>query len=527
MKKKRERVKEIVAVFIKHGVKDGIRNINNPSQIREALEELGPTFVKIGQILSTRPDMLPESYIQEFQKLQDDVTPENFDVIKGIVEKELNGAIEDLFLTFDRQPIASASLAEVHTATLKSGEKVAVKIQRPGVREVMMTDIAILKRLAGIIKYTPQGSVLNPKEVVEELWLSLKKELDFLNEAENIKRFYEYNQDVKSITCPKVFDEYTTSNILVMDFIDGIKIDNIELLSSQGYDLKDIVLKLSNNYFKQVFEDGFFHADPHPGNIMIKDNKIAYIDFGMIGTLSKPIRDKLGTFFFSMATRDMDAMTQSVLKIGIKKGSIDVKRLYSDIEEIYNKYIEASLYDINLTQLLDEIFKASRRNNLVMPKDITLLSKGIMTLEGVIAKIYPEINIMDVAVPYAKAMVLKKSDYKQDIVEQLENLYTLSKSGLKIPLKLLELINSALSGKLKIQLEHIYLEKSVGELNKMVNRMVFGIIVSSLIIGSSLVIRLETGPKMFDISVFGMVGYIAAVIIGLWLLISIFRSGRM
>lgn len=523
----RKRIKQIAGVFLKHGVKDGIKGITNPAQVRHALEELGPTFIKIGQVLSTRPDILPESFILEFQKLQDEVKPEKFEDIIEIVEKELNGPIEELFAYFDKQPMACASLAEVHMAGLKSGENVVVKIQRPKARETMITDIAILRRLAAIMKFTPQGNVLNPTEVIEELWYSVKRELDFLNEAENIKKFYEFNKGVRYITSPKVFDGYTTSNVLVMEYVEGIKIADTSVLTDKGYDLKDIALKLANNYLKQVFEDGFFHADPHPGNLMISSNKIAYIDFGMMGTLGKGIRDKFTTFLYSVATRDIDMMAQSILKIGIKKGKIDSRLLYSDIEEIYNKYVEASLYEIDLPQLMEEIFKACRKNNIAMPKDITLLLKGIMTIEGVIAKIAPEINLMDVAVPYAKSLMLKQRDYKQDVVEQLENLYLLSKSGLKIPVKLLELINSALSGKLKVQMEHTNLEKSIGELNKMANRVVFGIIASALIIGSSLVIRSDVGPKLLNISAIGFIGYTGAVLMGFWLLISILRSGKM
>lgn len=526
-KTERNRIKEIISVFIKHGMKDGIKAITDPVQVRLAIEELGPTFVKIGQILSTRPDILPESFINELQKLQDDVKPEGYEVIARTIKQDLGKPVDEVFKNFNKTAVASASMAQVHLARLMDGQKVVVKVQRPNVKETMLSDIAILRRLGRIVRLTPQGSVLNYKEMVDELEDAAKKELDFLNESENIKRFYENNKDVKFITCPKVFDEYTTSNILVMEYIEGIKIADTDALSREGYDLQDIGSKLADNYFKQVFDDGFFHADPHPGNLIISGNKIAYIDFGMMGTLSKEMQKRFNKLLYGVATRDVEAITQAVMRIGIKKGNVSIKTLYSDIEEIYNKYIEASLMDIDLPQMINEVFRACRKNNISMPREITMLMKGIITIEGVVTKLAPDINIMDVAAPYVKRQIMNEKGMKPDIAEQMENLYLLSKSGLKLPVKLLELINSALSGKLKVQVEHMNLEQSVNELNRMVNRIVFGLIVSSLIIGSSVVINANVGPKLYGISIFGFVGYFGAAVLGLWLIISILRSGKM
>lgn len=526
-KSERERIREIISVFIKYGVKEGLKSVTNPAKIRLAMEELGPTFVKIGQILSTRPDILPESYIREFQKLQDEVKPESFDKIKEIVEAQLNRKMEDVFLKFESKPIASASLAQVHFAVLLSGEKVAVKVLRPKARDIMFSDISILRRLTLFLKLTPQGHVLNPKEVIDELMEAAKRELDFLYEAENIKRFYENNKDIKYIKVPMVFDEYTTTDLLVMEYIKGIKIGQTSHLMEEGYDLKDISYKLATNYIKQIFEDGFYHADPHPGNILITDNKIAFLDFGMMGYLNKGIQKKFNVFLKGIATRDIDLLTQSILKIGIKKGNVDIRKLHSDIEQIYNNYVEESFLDIDLIEMLDEMFGACRRNSIAMPKEITMFMKGMMTIEGVILKLTPEMSIMDIAVPYIKQKTISERDYKQDILEQIENLYVFSKTGLKIPIKFLELINSALAGKLKIQMQHTNLEKSISELNRMVNRLVFGIIVASLIIGSSLVIRADIGPTVFNIPVIGFAGYFSTGVLGVWLLVSILRSGKM
>lgn len=522
-----KRLKEIISTFVKYGMKDGVKNITNPAKLRAALEELGPTFIKIGQILATRPDIVPESFIQEFQKLHDSVRQENFEDIRNIIEKELGKSPDDLFLSFQSDPIACASMAVVYTAKLKSGEEVVVKVQHPHAKETMVSDINILRRLARFLKFTPPGAVINPVEVVDELWSMLKNELDFLIEAQNIKTFYEHNKDVNCIVVPKVYSEYSTQNILVMQYIKGIKIANKDALENEGYILEDIASKLVNNYLKQIFTDGFFHADPHPGNLLISANKIAFIDFGMMGTLSKGIRNKFNAFLMGIVSRDIDSIAQSILRIGIKKGELDYKKFYSDVEQIYNCYIDIPIHDINLPELMDQMFKTCRKNNLSMPKDITMLIKGIMTLESLITSLAPEISIMDIAVPFMRNKILSEKDFKQEIFEQLGNLYNLSKHGLKLPVKLLELINSISAGKLKVNMEHTNLNESISELHKMVNRLVFGIITAALIVGSATVIKSDAGPKVFDISAFGLIGFTGASILGLWLLISIMHSGRL
>ncbi|HHW71221.1 MAG TPA: AarF/ABC1/UbiB kinase family protein [Clostridiales bacterium] len=518
--KEQRRVKEIASVFLKYG-------ISNPAGVRSALEELGPTFVKMGQILSTRPDILPEAYIWELQKLQDDVKPESYDTIKEVIEKDLKRPIEELFVQIDEIPIASASLAQVHYAILPTGEEVIVKVQRPGVRESMMRDLALLKRVTRLAKFAPKASVVDMQGLVDELTYASQQELNFLKEANNIKTFHKYNKDVKFITCPKVYDDYTTSNIIVMDYIDGIKIGLVDRLIEEEYDLEDMAIKLTNNYLKQVFQDGFFHGDPHPGNILISGTKIAYIDFGIMGTLNKSLKEKLNNLLYGVATKNVDLMTTAVLNIGLEKGPVDRKKLYSDIEEIYNRYIEISLYDINIPQFMDEMIKACRKNNLIIPRDLTMLAKGIMTIEGVIEKLAPHINIMDIIIPYIKTHMISERDIKKEAKEQLENIYNLIKCGLKIPVKFLELINSALAGKLKIRLEHEGLDEAFNIINQMVNRLVFGIIVGSLVIGSSIVLSADVGPKIGDIPIIGFIGYAGAGIMGLWLLISMLRSGKM
>lgn len=526
-KNENDRMREIISVFLSHGIGKGVISKNMSVSIKESFEELGPTFIKIGQILSMRSDLLPESFIKEFQKLQDNVKPEAYEVITKVVEAELKKPIRDVFIKFNNVPTASASMAQVHLAFLKDGTKVAVKVQRPSVRETMMSDIAILKRLTRFIKLTPKDNTLNFQEIAEELEASAKKELDFLNEAQNAKKFNENNLKVTFITCPIVYDEYTTSNLLIMEYIQGIKISDTEELTKEGYEVNEIGIKLSNNYFKQIFEDGFFHADPHPGNIIIEKNKIAYIDFGMMGNLSNPMKNKFNRFLYGLVSRDVNEMAGAVLKICIRKGEVDSKAFRKDIEEMYSKYIETSLQEVELNRLINDLYHVLRKNHLSMPREFTMLLRGVLTIEGVLEKLAPELNIIDMAFPYVKRQMLKDMNIKKDMMAQLQNLYILYRSSPKIMENFIQFINTALSGKLKIQMEYNNSQNIVSQLNRMVNRIVFGIIIAALIIGSSLLVNTGVGTKINGISAIGLTGYISAFFMGLYLLISIIKSGRM
>ncbi len=520
----KRRLKEIIAVSVKYGLKNGI---GDPENFRLALEELGPTFIKLGQILSTRPDIISTPYILELENLQDNVTPEDFNVMKKIIEKELGAKLEEIFLNFEEKPIASASLAEVYFAKLITGEQVVVKVQRPFVKERMIADINILKRLTPFIKFTTPGSPIDIEEAIEELRMAAERELDFLNEMENIILFNENNEDVKSVTSPKVYKDYCTEKVIVMDYIKGIKIDQIEKLKLEGYDLKDMAQKLVYSYLKQILEDGFFHADPHPGNLIIQANKISFLDFGLMGALEPNLKDSFNEFMEAIALKDYSKMTKTILKIGIKKGPIDIDALHSDIEIMYDEYIEQSIYNFDLPEMIQEVFQICKNNNIHMPKDVTLLFKGLMTIQGVVIKLDKEISIMDVALPYVQNHLIEQKLSDINLIDGIRYIYTIIKSNLDISTKLLDLINQTIDGRFKLNLQVKNMEKSINELNKMVNRLVFAIIVAALVVSSSLAMNVDVGIKIYGISIIGLVGYLGAAIAGFWLLISILKSGKL
>jgi ubiquinone biosynthesis protein len=517
-KKENERMREIVSVFLRHGIGKGMVGSNMPVSIRESFEELGSSFIKIGQILSMRPDLLPEEYILEFQKFQDNVKPEPYEVIREVVERELKGPLESVFSGFETVPAASASLAQVHLAHLMDGTRVAVKVLRPQVRETMMRDIAIMKRLAKRMRFIDRENTVNFQEIAEELENSTKKELDFMIEARNIWTFREYNSSVKYISCPVVYDAYTTSDLLVMGYIEGIKITDTERLEKEGYDMADISRKLADNYFKQIFEDGFFHADPHPGNIFINDNRIAYIDFGMTGTLSTSMKDKFKSFLFGIVSRDVNEMAKAVLKICVQKGDIDIGTFHTDIDEMYSKYVEMSLQEIELKHLIRDLYGVLRRNRLSMPREYAMLIRGILTMEGVMEKIAPEVNIFDMAMPYVRRQMLGDIDIKTEVKEQLENLYILLRSSPKIMWNFSRFINDVTSGKLKIQEEKSMSPKMANQINRLVNRVILGLAMAALIIGASLIMGDRPGGEILGMPVISMLFYSASLVIGLYLI---------
>ncbi|RQD72557.1 MAG: AarF/ABC1/UbiB kinase family protein [Tindallia sp. MSAO_Bac2] len=520
------RIREILSVLIKHGIQEGVKGIQDPVQWRIALEELGPTFIKIGQILSNRPDLLSEPFLLEFQKLQNHVKPESPEKSRKLIQEELGAAPETIFDDFDPEPFASASLAVVHRARLKSGEAVVVKVQRDGVREIMLRDIQLLRRLTRLLRPLLHSQVVNPQEVVDELRIAAEKELDFLTEASNINTFRSKNVDFPHIGAPKVYDEYTTSKVLTMEFIDGIPATSKNLLLKHNYELNDLATRLADHYFKQVLSDGFFHGDPHPGNLLIRKNQIVYLDFGQVGNLSVGMQKKLNYLLLGIAGRNIEQMTQAVLSIGIRRGEVNTPALHSDLERLFNRYIDQPISDIELTTLLDELFFTARKNELAMPSEFTMMLKGMLTLEGVLADLAPEIQLMDIAIPYARKHLMADYNLKDELQDQLQNWINVSRHIPRIPVKMMEVMNQALAGRLTVQMEHRNLEKSISALQDMVNRLVLAILIAALLVGSSIVINAEAGPTLRGISVLGFIGYGSSALIGIWLIIAILRSYR-
>lgn len=528
-----KRLREIVKVFTSYGfgylVDNKLKKTNSgPKNLRKAFEELGPTFIKIGQILSTRPDILSNKYIEELSKLQDSTVEESFDSINKVFFDEFNKNIDEVFLQFNKKPFASASIAQVYEAKLKNGQDVIVKIQRPNISENIHLDLSILLKIFSLTKANKFiDALIDPKEVIKELIKSTERELDFSYEAKNLEKFKLLNQDVKCIYVPFLVKELCGKKVLTMEKINGFKITNTTQLLENGYDLNDIGKKLAFSYCKQIFKDGFFHGDPHPGNLLIKEGTICFLDFGIVGNISKSMKEALNEMILAAAYNDINKMISAVFSIGIRRGYVDRNKLFEDIDYIFASYLNTNLKNIKISVMLQEIFDACKKNNIQLPKDLTLLIRSMVIVEGVISDIAPDIKILDVIIPYVKSnnQIDIFKDFSFDKLKL--NSYIFLRNIEKLPGKSIDLIESILTGRAKIRLEHKDLKESVTELNKMINRLIFALVICSMIIGSSLILNSNIGPKLYDMSILGLTGFFIAAILGFWLLISIFKSGKM
>jgi len=504
-----------------------IQRLTLPQRTRLACEELGPTFVKLGQILSIRPDLIPREFAEEFSKLQDEVPPFSFDEVEEQFKKELGKSIDELFVEFDRRPIAAASLSQVHKAKLMSGEIVAVKIQRPNIGKVVETDISILFSLVKFIeKRFVSGHLFQPVEIIREFSKTIKKELDFINEGHNIEKFRINFRESETVHIPKVYWKLTTKRILTMEFIKGTKISKVINSKDSKFDKKIISNRGADMILKQILVDGFFHGDPHPGNIFImKNNIIAPIDFGMVGRIEEDAMINMADFLIAAISNDADKIVRILEDMDIVDPEMDLKKIKSEISYFIDKYYNVPLKELEMGRIIEEILEIMIQHQIKIPSDLVLLTKALVTIEGVGRELDPDFNMVTRARPFANKLIRQKYS--------LNNLLKVSSkfaeeffNSLKIfPNEFSYLVKNLRKGKFSINLQHKGLEKLILEIDRASNRLSFSMIISALIIGSSFIILSNKGPFIFNYPVLGIFGYLIAAVLGLWLVISIIRRG--
>lgn len=530
-RKSRERFQEIIGVFISYGfgyIFDSkvTKSQKSPENLRKAFEKLGPTFIKIGQILSTRSDILPDAYINELIKLQDSVAEEEFNVIKDVFEKSLNKSLRETFLFFEEKPMASASIAQVHYGILKDGSGVIVKIQRPDIYEKMKMDIAILRKILAFTKAGNNIELVNPIDILNELEATTEQELNFTMEKENILTFKKNNEKVKSVYAPYVLEELCSRKVLTMEYIDGFKINNLSEIDENGYDRKDIAKKLALSYCKQIFKDGFFHGDPHPGNLLIYKDKICFIDFGIMGQLDEAMQEWLNKVIIAVGTGDKRKITDFIVAIGIKHGKIDTATLYEDVSYMFETYMTTSLKNIRISILLNEVFNIAKKNKIQLPKELLILLRGLLILEGVITELDSTINIASVVTSFIK------SKGKGEILKQLESeelyltFYSVIRDLIRLPNKTVETLDTIASGRGQLNLNIRKLEEVIIHLSNMVNRIVAAVLISALVLGSSFIVSSNSGPIYKGISMIAIVGYVMAALFSIVLLYNIAKEKR-
>ena len=368
----RQRLMEIMEVVRRHDITRGM----SPEKLCAIIEELGPTFIKLGQILSMRSDFLPKEYCEALKKLRSDVSPMSYAQVVAIVETSYGRPLGEVFSSFDEQALGSASIAQVHAAVLQSGEPVVVKVQREGIHDVMSRDIMLLKQACRLLKYTPVSGLVDFNRVLDEMWLVAQEEMDFQTEAANLERFRNLNEDVAFVTSPALYREYTTTRVLVMERVDGIAIDDRDALVAAGYDPAEIGAKLADNYVRQIMTDGFFHADPHPGNLRIRDGRIVWLDMGMMGSLNDRQRSMIGKAITGVARGDINLCRDAVLNLGEFHGVTDRRQLYRDIETLLEQYGSLDLGSMDLAKVFENLTEVMKRNGISMPGSLTMLARG-------------------------------------------------------------------------------------------------------------------------------------------------------
>jgi len=509
--------------------KPEVEKLSYAQRIRLTMEELGPTFVKLGQLLSTRPFLIPLELVMELSKLQDEVAPFPFEKAREIVERELNAPLDEVFPHFDESPIASASLSQVHKAQTKEGAKVVVKVQRPGIRPTIDTDMEILTDLANLLeRYIPESKQYDPRGMVDELAKTLKREVDFKNEARNIEVFASNFKEDPTVLVPRVFWDQTTDVVLTLEYIHGVKVSNLKELEKKGLDRKIIAQNAGRAVFKQVFLDGFFHADPHPGNLFVLDNNIiAPVDYGMMGRLSETTLDELSQLLISVVTWNPRGIIKTWQKAGVLENTPDLKALEADLTDFLYRYHKIPLSRIDMKTLVNEAFDIVHRHGIRLQSDLMLFGKALITYEEVARMLDPTYDLVTEASPFVKRLSKRKYQPKiilRDIVSVLQDLRELITP---LPYELRRILGKISQGELGFELQHKGLEKLMLQVERSANRLSFSLIIAAIIVGSSLIMRLEVGYKFLGYPLLGILGYVFAGILGIWLVLAMLRSGKL
>lgn len=517
-----------IKIFSK-GEKSSFEHLAREERVRKALEDLGPTFVKLGQMLSIRPEILPPKYITELQKLQDQVPPFSFAEARRIIEEDFENDLDDIFAKFSEEPDAAASLAQVHRATLKSGEDVIVKVQRPDISSKIDSDLDLLYSMAQIItRNLSEDLVYQPTEVVDEFKHWIKKELDFNQEARNIERFKNHFQNNENIRIHSVYWDYCTSKVITMEYIEGIRISDIDKIEAAGLDRKKIARIGADITLTQIFDYGFFHGDPHPGNIFVlKGNVIAPMDFGLVGSLDKELRDQLAQLLSGFVHKNVDRIVRVFFNMGIIDDNLNLRGLKLDISELIDRYYQLEIKRINIEQIIADITTLVTKYKIKLPKNLFLMTKSMSLMESVAEKLDPDFNMVEVSRPHVRKFMIKRWSPKRITKELslfLEDIKDLAETS---PTNIKRILLKLRKGKFGINLHHQELDKFIHMLDKASNRISFSLIIAALIIASSVLINFGRGLTIFGLPAIGLIGYLIAAIMGLWLVIAIVRSGRL
>ena len=545
------RLREIAGVLIRYGWGDIVKRLGlgnlveraghvlHPKQaeeimhlppevrVRLAMQDLGPTFVKLGQVLATRPDIFPPQWIAEFSKLQDEVPPEPFDDLLPELEKSLGCSPFEVFRDLQTEAIAGASIAQVHLAKLQDGTPVVLKIRRPNIRASIDADLRLLSHLVHMLESEiPESRRFQPGKIVAQFAKSLRRELDLEMEGRNTDRFAHNFADDASVVFAKIHWEHTSESLLVMERIDGIPGNDLESAVLSGLDTQKLAKIGADAVLKMVLIDGFFHADPHPGNVFyLPGDRIAIIDCGMVGRLSFERREQIADLLAALVARDIDQL-RDILISWAGDAPVDDAKLAADVDELVFNYDTASLKQVRFGVLLNELVTIMRENHLVVPPDLTMLFKALITLEGLGRQLDPDFQIVRHLTPFVKRVIVNRYMPGTLARKGWRNVSNVIDLAAALPRDLSRMLREARRGRLKIDLDLKRLDHFGHQLDHSANRLTLGLIISALIIGSSIVMTVKGGPTLFGLPAFGFLGFFLASVFGVWLVLSIWRSGR-
>ncbi|PKO28259.1 MAG: ubiquinone biosynthesis protein UbiB [Betaproteobacteria bacterium HGW-Betaproteobacteria-9] len=546
------RLNTILGVLIRHGFGDSVRRLGladrleraghvlkwdnaadlarlePPVQLRLTLEELGPTFVKLGQILAGRADLFGPEFIAEFEKLHSQVPAVPLEILRPQLREDLGGEPETLFARFDTEPLAAASIAQVHRAQLHDGTEVVVKIRRPGITETIEADLRLLARLAAIAEAEiPALKPYRPQQLVRELARSLKRELDLASECRNAERIAANLASLPWIVVPKVHWAHTKERVNVQDFVHGTAGNQLDQLGALGLDRSLLAKRGAQAVLKQIVEDGLFHADPHPGNVIyLEDNRIAFIDFGMVGRLSVRRREELLNLLLGLVERNPQTVADVLLDWTGDEHGVNLSLLETEIETFVDQYHGVPLAQLNLGEMLADVTTILREHHLGLPSDMALLIKAFITLEGMGRGLDPEFHMTTEALPLLKQVVRARYQPKVVANRAWQTLRRTLAVAEQLPHDVSRLLRNARRGKVHVGIELAHLKRVGDQIDRAANRLTMALVIAALIIGSSIVMTVKGGPTLFGLPAFGFLGFASAFVGGLWLVRAIWRSSK-
>ena len=498
--------------------------------LREMLEELGPTFVKFGQLLSTRPDIVPPDIVAALRALQDDVRPFPFEQVEQVVETELGLSLERAFVEFDRTPIAAASIGQVHRATLPNGKRVAVKVQRPGAPRQIESDLALLYQAARIAKERIRAlDFIDARALVDEFARSIRQELDYRSEGRNADRFRHNWAGDPHVRIPHVYWSYTRERVLTLEFLEGIQLADVEAESYTIEERRRLAYRMTETWMTMIFRHGFFHGDPHPANILVlPGDRIGLVDFGLVGKLTDDDIDKATRLFIDAASENVDNLPKRLADLGVRFPREKEEEFRVRLRELYYKYYGATLAEIDPVQIIREAFQLIYSMNLQLPTRFVLLDKAIATLGSVGVELYADFNVFEVAKPYARSLVRDRLKPHALARQGRRELARLAYVASEFPYQLHDILEEVRDGQIEVGFVHKGMDDFMLRLNSALNRLVVALVVVGGLIGSSLIgIFADHGPMFLGVNVLSVIGFMLSGALGLWLLWGVIRSGRL